>query len=111
MRTRSRLDGVVPSITVPPCHGSCTGGQWEVRPMDGAACRCKNEEQLAKECAEGVAAAVAWLQPHFRRPEAHGHAADYLRGLIAEVERKNGWQLAERVGYAHPRGIQRVLDR
>ena len=79
--------------------------------MDGAACRCKNEEQLAVECADGVAAAVALLQPHFRRPEAHGHAADYLRGLIAEVERKNGWQLAERVGYAHPRGIQRVLDR
>jgi SRSO17 transposase len=79
--------------------------------MDGAACRCKHEEQLAVECADGVAAAVALLQPHFRRPEAHGHAADYLRGLIAEVERKNGWQLAERVGYDHPRGIQRVLDR
>jgi len=79
--------------------------------MDGAACRCKNEEQLAGECAEGIAAAVALLEPHFRRPEAHGHAADYLRGLIAEVERKNGWQLAERVGYDHPRGIQRVLDR
>jgi hypothetical protein len=53
--------------------------------MDGAACRCKNEEQLAVECADGVAAAVALLEPHFRRPEAHGHAADYLRGLIAEV--------------------------
>ncbi len=79
--------------------------------MDGAACRCKNEEQLAVECADGVAAAVALLRPHFRRPEAYGHAADYLRGLIAEVERKNGWQLAERVGYDHPRGIQRVLDR
>jgi SRSO17 transposase len=51
------------------------------------------------------------FRPHFRRPEAHTHAADYLRGLLAEVERKNGWQLAEQVGYAHPRGIQRVLDR
>ena len=79
--------------------------------MAGAACRCQNEEQLAGECAESVAAAVALLEPHFRRPAAHGHAADYLRGLIADVERKNGWQLAERVGYDHPRGIQRVLDR
>ena len=79
--------------------------------MAGAACRCQNEEQLAGECAESVAAAVALLAPHFRRPAAHGHAADYLRGLIADVERKNGWQLAERVGYDHPRGIQRVLDR
>jgi hypothetical protein len=71
------------NITVPPCHGSCTGCQWEVRTMAGAAGTCQNEEQLAVECAEGVAAAVALLQPHFRRPEAHGHAADYLRGLIA----------------------------
>jgi SRSO17 transposase len=79
--------------------------------MDAAACRCVNEEQVASDCADGIAAMMAWLRPHFRRPEAHGHAADYLRGLIAEVERKNGWQLAERVGYGHPRGIQRVLDR
>ncbi len=46
-----------------------------------------------------------------RRVEARRHAVDYLRGLLAEVERKNGWQLAEQAGYAHPRGIQRVLDR
>lgn len=51
------------------------------------------------------------LRRRVRRPEAAAHAADYLRGLVADVERKNGWQLAERVGYAHPRGIQRVLDR
>ena len=43
--------------------------------------------------------------------EAAARAADYLRGLVADVERKNGWQLAERAGYDHPRGIQRVLDR
>jgi SRSO17 transposase len=55
--------------------------------------------------------AAELLQPHFRRSEARRHAADYLRGLLAEVERKNGWQLAEQAGYAHPRGIQRVLDR
>jgi hypothetical protein len=35
------------------------------------------------------------LRPHFRRQAAHQHASDYLRGLIADVERKNGWQLAE----------------
>ena len=34
-----------------------------------------------------------------------------VRGLIADVERKNGWQLAEHAGYAHPRGMQRVLAR
>lgn len=58
-----------------------------------------------------VEGAAGRLRPRFRRAEAHRHAADYLRGLVADVERKNGWQLAERAGYAHPRGIQRVLDR
>src|SRR5436190_21479044 len=79
--------------------------------MNAAACRCVSKQQMAVDGVDGVAAAVALLEPHFRRPEAHGHAADYLRGLIADVERKNGWQLAERVGYDHARGIQRVLDR
>ena len=57
------------------------------------------------------AGAVALLRSCFRRSAAHRHAADYLRGLIADVERKNGWQLAERAGYCQPRGMQRVLDR
>jgi SRSO17 transposase len=51
------------------------------------------------------------LRRHFRRSEAAAHAADYLRGLVAAVDRKNGWPLAEQAGYTHPRGIQRVLDR
>jgi SRSO17 transposase len=74
-------------------------------------CRCASEVDLAAGCAREVEDAAARLRPHFRRPEAFDHARDYLRGLLAAVERKNGWQLAEQAGYAHPRGIQRVLDR
>lgn len=74
-------------------------------------CGCVEEEEIARACAGEVEAVAVRLRRHFRRPEAAEHAADYLRGLLAEVERKNGWQLAERAGYAHPRGIQRVLDR
>lgn len=74
-------------------------------------CHCVDEEEVASACAREVEAVAIRLRGHFRRPEAAEHAADYLRGLLAEVERKNGWQLAERVGYAHPRGIQRVLAR
>jgi SRSO17 transposase len=66
---------------------------------------------VAGACGAAVEALAARLRRHVRRPEAAAHAADYLRGLLAEVERKNGWQLAERAGYVHPRGIQRVLDR
>jgi len=36
--------------------------------------------------------------------------AVYLRGLLAEVERKNGWTLAETAGEAGPQGMQRLLN-
>ena len=33
-----------------------------------------------------------------------------MRGLLGRVERKNGWQLAEAIGEADPRGLQRLLN-
>ena len=63
------------------------------------------------EAAGEVEAVEARLRPRFRRAAGHRHAAAYLRGLLGEAERKNGWQLAEQAGYAQPRAIQRVLDR
>lgn len=33
----------------------------------------------------------------------------YLEGLLSSVERKNGWQLAERAGEARPYGMQCLL--
>ena len=77
----------------------------------GRRCNCADEVTVAAACGAEVEVMAARLRRHVRRPEAAVHAADYLRGLVAEVERKNGWQLAEAAGYAHPRGIQRVLDR
>jgi SRSO17 transposase len=58
-----------------------------------------------------VEAVAARLRPRFRRRAAHRHAGACLRGLLGEVERKNGWQLAEHAGYSHPRTMLRVLDR
>jgi SRSO17 transposase len=58
-----------------------------------------------------VAAVGVRLRPRFRRGKAHGHACAYLRGLLGDAERKNGWQLAEQAGYGQPRAIHRVLDR
>ncbi|MGH2371815.1 MAG: IS701 family transposase, partial [Chloroflexota bacterium] len=74
-------------------------------------CRCVDEQSVATAWAREVEAAAVRLRRHVGRPQAAAHAADYLRGLLADIERKNGWQLAEQAGYAHPRGIQRVLDR
>jgi SRSO17 transposase len=36
---------------------------------------------------------------------------DYVRGLLAPVGRKNGWQLTEFAGHRTPDGLQRLLNR
>jgi SRSO17 transposase len=79
--------------------------------MNASRCHCMDEEAVAQGASEVVEEGATLLRPHFAGPQAHRHAADYLQGLLADVERKNGWQLAEQAGYRHPRGIQRVLDR
>jgi len=50
------------------------------------------------------------IAPRFRRAEARARARRYLAGLLAPVERKNGWQLAEQMGEAGPQGVQRLLN-
>jgi len=50
------------------------------------------------------------LAPRFRRPEVLQRAGRYVAGLLARIERKNGWQVAEHLGEPHPRGVQRLLD-
>ena len=37
-------------------------------------------------------------------------AASYVRGLLSELERKNGWTLAEGAGDKTPDGMQRLLN-
>lgn len=44
----------------------------------------------------------------FRMRASHGARS---RGLLAPVERKNGWQLAEAAGDASPDGVQEFLSR
>src|SRR5690348_10443363 len=46
----------------------------------------------------------------FVRAEPREQAGRYLEGLLAPVERKNGWQLAEAIGDARPWRTQRVLS-
>jgi SRSO17 transposase len=45
----------------------------------------------------------------FARPEVRRRVAGFLRGLLGDVERKNGWQLAEHAGEMTPDGMQRLL--
>src|SRR3954454_24915592 len=53
----------------------------------------------------------ARLAPRFTRIEPRRRLLAYLRGLLAPVERKNGWQLAESAGDATPDGMQDFLGR
>ena len=58
---------------------------------------------------DGLAALHARIAPRFKRPEARARAGRYLAGLLAPVERRNGWQLAEALGERAPDGVQRLL--
>jgi SRSO17 transposase len=60
--------------------------------------------------AAGLDALHGRIAHRFRRAEVRERARRYLAGLLERVERKNGWQLAERLGERHPRGVQRLLD-
>jgi SRSO17 transposase len=51
------------------------------------------------------------IAPRFRRTEARHRARSYLDGLVAPLERKNGWQLAEAAGDASPDSVQDFLSR
>jgi SRSO17 transposase len=51
------------------------------------------------------------LEQHFARAEPRDRVMSYMRGLMSEVERKNGWQLAEWAGDAAPYGMQHLLGR
>ena len=66
------------------------------------------EEEL-KEWAEDFEAFHARFAPIFGRKEPRQQAKKYVRGLLAPVERKNGWQLAEAVGDRVPDPTQRLL--
>jgi SRSO17 transposase len=47
----------------------------------------------------------------FERSESREQAKKYLRGLLAQADRKNSWQMAEAVGDRVPDRMQRLLYR
>jgi SRSO17 transposase len=46
----------------------------------------------------------------FYRTDSRAHARHYVRGLIAPLERKNGWTIAEYSGNPEPKALQRLLN-
>jgi SRSO17 transposase len=65
----------------------------------------------AVDWARGLDRVAERIAPRFRRVEPRRRAEAYLKGLLAPVERKNGWQLAEAAGDVSPDGVQDFLAR
>jgi SRSO17 transposase len=61
--------------------------------------------------ADEVAAVGDRIGRHFARSEPRQRAVGYIRGLLSDTERKNGWQLAEQLGDPTPDGVQHLLAR
>jgi SRSO17 transposase len=71
--------------------------------------RIETELRAVRRGVEGIAEVHARIAPRFRRAEVRTRARHFLEGLLAPVERKNGWQMAEELGEHGPRGVQRLL--
>lgn len=67
------------------------------------------EEAVLQPAMEELTQVQARIGPYFRRAEARTRAGRFVRALLAEVPRKNGWQLAEELGERNPHGVQRLL--
>jgi SRSO17 transposase len=53
----------------------------------------------------------ARIAGRFTRSEPRERVREYVSGLVAGLERKNGWTLAEHAGAVSPDGMQRLLRR
>jgi SRSO17 transposase len=58
----------------------------------------------------GLEGLFARMHRLFYREESRRHAEHYVRGLLAPIERKNGWTIAEYVGEPEPKALQRFLN-
>ena len=58
----------------------------------------------------GLENLFACFAGRFSRVEPRRYAFAYVRGLLAPLERKNGWTLAEASGFKSPNGLQDFLQ-
>lgn len=71
----------------------------------------QEELSLSRQGAQALAELSGRIAPRFGRAEVRNRVGRYLRGLLATVERKNGWQLAEELGDPNVHGVQRLRGR
>src|SRR5215831_2971213 len=61
--------------------------------------------------ADELTAVAERIGRHFARSEPRQRAVGYIRGLLGDAQRKNGWHLAEHLGDPTPDGVQHLLAR
>ena len=66
------------------------------------------EIEEVRAWAAGLEALHAQIGGRFARAEPRRRVLAYLGGLVGNVGRKNGWQLAEYAGERTPDGMQRL---
>jgi SRSO17 transposase len=68
------------------------------------------DQRLLSQADAALAEVQARIGARFSRSEVRCRAYRFLEGLLAPLERKNGWHLAEALGERGPRGVQRLLS-
>src|SRR3712207_4572746 len=71
--------------------------------------RCDGLVAEVADWAMGLEEVHARIAGVFARAEPRARVLDYLRGLLGQLEHKNGWTLAEAAGEVSPDGMQRLL--
>jgi len=51
----------------------------------------EEELRIISQSRQALAQLSEWIAPRFKRAEVRKRVGRYLRGLLASVERKNGW--------------------
>jgi SRSO17 transposase len=71
--------------------------------------RCDGLVAEVQDWAAGLEQVHRRIAGAFLRAEPRARVLAYLRGLLGQLERKNGWTLAEAAGEVSPDGMQRLL--
>src|SRR6266849_3157511 len=71
--------------------------------------REERDLSIISQGAQALAELSVRIRPRFERAEVRSRVGRYLHGLLAPVERKNGWQMAEELGERSAHGVQRLL--
>jgi SRSO17 transposase len=71
----------------------------------------RTEARRVEAWAGELTAVAERISNRFARSEPRRRAVGYVRALLSDADRKNGWQLAEALGEPNPDGVQHLLAR